>query len=204
MKNWLPLVFGPVFTIDKQPEKTAGWLHWKWHPIKSTNQFEELKKKTAKEFGISNIDHRTECSVNPSNTHIYIYIYSYLWKSSGPLLSCFKVDTNSSSKSMAAGYERTLHAAHPEGKTRNSRKSHKWPHGYQMCMICLSVNMCPLKYIIYTYIQKIYIYTYTYVVLCKNLFLNLWLPSSWKNKTNATPSPQSSRHRYFDHPFQCR
>ena len=21
MKNWLPLVFGPVFTIDKQPEK---------------------------------------------------------------------------------------------------------------------------------------------------------------------------------------
>lgn len=40
MKNWLPLVFGPVFTIDKQPEKTAGWLHWKWHPIKSTNQFE--------------------------------------------------------------------------------------------------------------------------------------------------------------------
>ena len=137
-------------------------------------------------------------------TYLYIYIYSYLWKSSGPLLSCFKVDTNSSSKSMAAGYERTLHAAHPEGKTRNSRKSHKWPHGYQMCMICLSVNMCPLKYIIYTYIQKIYIYTYTYVVLCKNLFLNLWLPSSWKNKTNATPSPQSSRHRYFDHPFQCR
>ena len=36
------------------------------------------KQKQQKNFGISNIDHRTECSVNLLNTHICIYIYIFL------------------------------------------------------------------------------------------------------------------------------
>ena len=58
MKNWLPLVFGPVFTIDKQPEKCKLAKR-----CIENNFFGRVKKstwrtenKTAKEFEIPNVE----------------------------------------------------------------------------------------------------------------------------------------------------